>query len=322
MPVDRPPHRALYRELTSRLHEVAASGQVGSGDRAVRAALRAEYRALRDRLRAVPPAERTPRWHQLRLLLDVCFHRRHVRVRQRLRSRRESMLAAGRTERYERLQREVEELLGDYTVSAHGYTLRLDRTDQATLWAHVAEVGRRIESHGLSWFATSGTLLGLVREHGVVAYDDDVDLCVLVEAPDDRAAAQAWARARADLAGLIRNPRPGRTAKVVDPAGGPTVDLFPAWIAADGRLRAWPWSYGDVAADAVLPLQRRTVHGVEISLPRDPETVLETNYGPDWRVPDPLFAFDWRRARRRFADFVTATEELAAAAKAAREPGR
>ncbi len=147
-----------------------------------------------------------------------------------------------------------------------------------------------------------------MRNGGVIPHDDDADLCVLLDdAVDERSAARSWLRARGALADLLRPQRLHRVAKV-DADDGPTIDLFPAWITA-GRLFAWPWSYGDVAAGDVSPLERRVVAGVDLHLPRHPERLLEVNYGPDWRTPDPLFTFDWAGARTRFATFVHAVEQ-------------
>ena len=64
-----------------------------------------------------------------------------------------------------------------------------------------------------------------------------------------------------------------------------------------------------VAADHVLPLETRVVAGAGLRLPSHPEQLLTVNYGEDWRIPDPLFTFDWTGARSRFATFVHDVEQ-------------
>lgn len=60
-----------------------------------------------------------------------------------------------------------------YLVSAkmkHIWAVELD------LWAKFDEVCRK---HGLKYFAAYGTLLGAVRHHGFIPWDDDIDLCMM-----------------------------------------------------------------------------------------------------------------------------------------------
>lgn len=264
------------------------------------------YLDLRGELDAVPAESRARPWRQASVLLDVRFRRRPARVLRVLRRMRSAMAHDGQDAQFARFHAEVERLLGDHTVSLHGYAPRLDAVDVPDLWRRVSEVGARLEGLGLSWFATSGTLLGLVREGSLLPYDDDVDLVVLLDAVDEDSAARAWRRCRDDLVDLIRPQQLHRVAKVDQP-GAPTIDLFPGWVAGD-RVFVWPWSHGDVPRAAVLPLARLDVGGVAVPMPRDPETLLAVNYGPSWREPDPLFAFDWERALERFARFAEQVE--------------
>lgn len=165
-------------------------------------------------------------------------------------------------------------------------------------------------------FANSGTLLGAVRENGLIAHDDDIDLAVILKADSAEEAAEAWVRLHETLRerGLVggkplaklRNPCVFKVTSV----GAYNIDLFPAWI-SEGRTYVYPHTCGELTAGQVLPLQISEATG--LTMPADPEAMLEVNYGSGWRVPDPGFQFRWARANRRFAGFRMA---VAAAVKA------
>ena len=82
---------------------------------------------------------------------------------------------------------------------------------------------------------------------------------------------------------------------------GVDIDLFPAWV-AEGQVFVFPHTVGALSVDQVLPLRPCPVTGYPV--PQDPEAMLEVNYGADWRVPDPLFKFDWPGAYQAFARFL------------------
>ena len=66
---------------------------------------------------------------------------------------------------------------------------------------------------------------------------------------------------------------------------------------------------GDLPSDAALPVREHSAAGgARLLMPHDPERLLSLNYGEGWRVPDPLFQFDWPGARERFATFVELLE--------------
>ena len=55
----------------------------------------------------------------------------------------------------------------------------------------------------------------------------------------------------------------------------------------------WPHTPGVLDADRLLPVGSRLLAGVEIPVPADPPALLELNYGPGWRTPDPTWTFTW-----------------------------
>jgi hypothetical protein len=262
------------------------------------------YDAERARLTAVPEALRDAAWRIARVELDVMHRRRPRKVLRHLRTLR-SLLPA---DQFAAVQARVDALLGDDTVTIHGYHPRLTVLDETSQWQRLADVGAELGRRGHRWFPTSGTLLGLVRHDGFVPHDDDLDLAVLLDATDDATAAKAWRDLRRDLGGLLRAGEHLRGAEF--DLAGPTIDLFPAWISADDRLHVWPWCHGDAAGSDLLPLASRTVAGVTLPMAAAPEVLLAVNYGADWVTPDPLFAFDWKRAHRRFAGWKRELEGL------------
>ncbi|MGH3505051.1 MAG: hypothetical protein ACRDQA_29780 [Nocardioidaceae bacterium] len=272
-----------------------------------RAGARPEAESLRAVLDSVPKSERKLRWRQIDILLDVHFRQYGPRAIRRLARLRAAHERRGTSDRYERLWARVQDLLGDVTVTAHGYNARPALRPADELWSQVGGVLDALHDVGYQAFANSGTLLGLVRDDGIIWDDDDVDLAVLLHADTTEAAAYEWAELRRKLAGTgLLDLELDRRATIHTKAASPDglmLDLFPAWL-SDGRLYVFPCCFGEIAADDAIPLKPLAVGGpTQVLGPALPEAVLAVNYGDDWRTPDPLFAFDWTSAKRRFRRF-------------------
>ena len=77
------------------------------------------------------------------------------------------------------------------------------------------------------------------------------------------------------------------------PGGGRRVgiDVFAAFH-VDGRFYMVPSVAGDLPRSALLPVREVTLEGRSLVAPALPTELLETTYGPGWRVPDPSFEFE------------------------------
>lgn len=267
----------------------------------------AAYAELSTAMDAVPQRQRGPKWHEASILLDVRHRADAKRTQGRLAAYRSRQRYRGDAEVFERFYAVVQELLGSDTLTTHGYGRSLATRDPSRLWAEVASLCRAVEATGHPCFAVSGTLLGLVRGDGLIDHDTDVDLAVLLPGDSLDEVADRWRALRREIAHLL-DPEfealavEHTKARSTDLVG---IDLFPAWLEGD-RVPVWPHTRGHIGRDSLLPLAAVMVAGSSIPVPREPEPFLIDNYGPDWRVPDPTWRFDWRAARRLFADALDA----------------
>lgn len=160
------------------------------------------------------------------------------------------------------------------------------------------EICRALNKKGVICFAISGTLLGLVREGGFIKYDDDIDLAVIVDANFDWNIVQRAMEA----AGMALWREFGFDGEVTEQAyryGNLGVDLFAVYLNKD-NTRMYFYTYvndGDSVSLKVKYLDQPTpgkieakpFHNFEINIPENASGLLEANYGPEWRVPDPNF---------------------------------
>ena len=187
---------------------------------------------------------------------------------------------------------------------------------QIDIMDHIAD---QFDRHGIDWWADYGTLLGAVRNHGIIPHDKDGDICVFGEQWEEILAIAPevpWKDVRSPggnpnrvrmIDGFewvhkkVRRPdRPntreqfgaGHSIKVRrSPLNHNNVDIFPWELRDDGtyyrkryvgcdRYKGREFPY-----DRLLPLGVIEWEGRMIPAPRDPEWFCEHRYGPNWRTP-------------------------------------
>ena len=157
---------------------------------------------------------------------------------------------------------------------------------QQRLWQVLAQLA----SAGLHAFATSGTLLGLVREGGLLAFDKDLDIGLpLAELPaaNTLLLQRGWQRAAAPQ-GMV-NP------VMLHDGAGLSLDLCGFTADKNGQalggfwLHAVPDDWQRVTQFPQLRLHEQIRPEGRIWALDEPEAWLAALYGPDWRTPDPDF---------------------------------
>ena len=156
---------------------------------------------------------------------------------------------------------------------------------------------------GLDAFLSFGCLLGAVRDGRMIGHDGDVDISYLsrhVHPFDIIRENQRAADTMRSLGWSMTRMSAGDFKIWVRPGGGRRVgiDVFSSFY-VDGQFFMVPSVTGDLARTSLLPVGEVTLEGRSFVAPARPEDLLEVTYGPNWRVPDPSFAFEPPRSTLR-----------------------
>ena len=261
-----------------------------------------ELNALK--MRPLPPV-----WLEAYAMVCAIGRIRPAKVTGFCKKLREKREKTGDRALFDQFDQRLRDYLHPEVLTNHGYRrASFDGVDHGAVWSHVGGLMAALEAEGFEVFLNSGTLLGVTREGGLIGHDDDVDLAVVLDAGSEEEAAAEWQRLHGWLSERgLTEPAAQKTPEIVKltTMGEVEVDLFPAWV-QEGRAYVYPHTYGDLEAEAVLPLRPCGVTGYKI--PREAERMLAVNYGEGWRAPDPLFKFPWAAANARFARFLEAVQ--------------
>ena len=194
----------------------------------------------------------------------------------------EAHLAEGTGEEFDAWFEAYRRLIHPRTLGYSGYWTALDSHDDAWVWNCVEQVTARWPLEGYEAFVVSGTLLGIIREGGLVPHDYDVDMALMLHARSRDELADEWQQLRGRLAqaGILDEyVKTGLRHYKLRLPNGFRCDLFPSWE-IDGRVSIWPHTL-EIDPASVLPLATRSVRGVEVRVPRVPEEVLTSTTGRD-----------------------------------------
>jgi hypothetical protein len=138
-----------------------------------------------------------------------------------------------------------------------------------------------------------GTVLALVREKAdFLPHDDDIDVLVAVdksEVPTITAGLEAVSTELSKRGYCIRGAHDTPAHRWVWQENEPMVDVF-VGVIEDGTVSSFPGPRNGVAVSDLFPPIMADVLGVKCPVPRNPWRYVETVYGPDWRLEQPLWS--------------------------------
>lgn len=175
------------------------------------------------------------------------------------------------------------------------------------LLVNAAAIVETLEQHGFTTYIVGGSLLGAVRDGGLMPHDDDIDLAFLADSSDPADIALASYRMEHLLkdAGyvVVRHSLAHLEIDFFSPSGHVEhyVDVFTGFFRDGLYCQPFALRGPEVVPEDLVPVQRIEIEGVSLPAPANPEAWLSYAYGPDWRIPDPSFVFETSQwTRRRF----------------------
>jgi hypothetical protein len=163
-----------------------------------------------------------------------------------------------------------------------------------------------LDKAGIKAFLAYGTLLGAVRDGGLIGHDSDADLGYVSEHEHPVDAIRESFRVQRALVEMgYRITRYSALAFKVDVVESDGVvrglDVFGGFM-RDGHLHLMGEIRTPFKREWVTPLGTASLEGRAFPVPADTDRFLAATYGKSWRVPDPAFHFETPRSTHRRFD--------------------
>eukprot|EP00884_Botryococcus_braunii_P005380 jgi/Botrbrau1/14843/Bobra.0278s0013.1 len=145
-----------------------------------------------------------------------------------------------------------------------------------------------LDQLGYDHWVDFGSLLGIYRDGDLILHDNDVDICVLLEAPEDMDGLLSGLKKALPYPVSIASPSEDPTVKWIRvwcPFG--FVDVYGAYDRGKTHLEVelGHANLCDIPKHLVLPTGKLLFKGVHLSVPVRVEDVLQDRYGATWNVP-------------------------------------
>ena len=170
---------------------------------------------------------------------------------------------------------------------------QLDQREIESLLAWYQELREFFEQElGRGLFITYGTLLGMIRDGGLIPHDDDFDVAYLSPGATPSEVRDDTAEVVRALAVAGFEVHVGRTMRAMTHAADAVplpIDILPCWFEA-GMF----WGYSrpiELGRNDIEPFQQLQFGGFQLLAPRRAELFLERHYGSSWIHPDPTFRY-------------------------------
>jgi hypothetical protein len=148
---------------------------------------------------------------------------------------------------------------------------------------------------GVTLFPFYGTMLGAVREHDFISYDNDFDTAYISEHSEPDKVRQEFKDLCHQLLarGYDIEVTSTRTWVTV-PGMSEKIDIFFAWFNADGTFNVSYGYHGPSLRRSAdfFEFRQERLGEAEVPVPRNAEDILTQLYGSGWRAPDPDFEQD------------------------------
>jgi len=191
---------------------------------------------------------------------------------------------------------------------------RMNPRDVGRFYDLLMKVDRVFKKSAISYWATSGTLLGATRHRGMIPWDDDIDIAICAEdIPSLKALTGALSEEGLEMAYYSM----AKFYKIFPSSGDPIpkdegiyewkypfIDIFPL-ICVEGKRRymyeVWREKYQNdffYQEDLCFPLARVPFGPTTVPVPKGSVDYVKRAYGEDWNTATYVH-FDHRNEQRR-----------------------